>query len=131
MKPKKQKKQRPNVHTTFQLSDDACRALADALLFLLSLEGFSFEDAKISYDSASSAEDKLFDKDTTLTRGEVRATAKAIDIVLQEIPANASNYAYMETDNPNILADLEKDIPIFEELQSVFALVVKDLRKMK
>lgn len=131
MKPKKQKKQRPNVHTKFHLSDDACRALADALLFLLSLEDFSFENEKICYDSASSAEEKLFDKDTTLTRGEVRATAKAIDLVLQTLPANDADYSYMETDYPNILSDLKKEIPILEQLQPVFALVVKDLRKMK
>lgn len=131
MKPKKATKQRPNVHMNFQLSDNACSALSDALIFMLCLKDFSFDNAKINYDSASAAQAKLFDKDTILTRGEVRATAMAIDLVLQKFSADYSNYIYMEEEYPGILADLQGCLPTLKELHPTFILAVKDLRKLK
>ena len=130
MKPKKAKKQRLNVHVDFSFSDDACKALSDALVFLLNLKEFSFEQEKISEDSASNAEEKLACHVTNLARGEIRATAKAIDVVLLHLPDNKPNYSYMEEDFPSLLADLEKGLPTLQYLQPIFQQVLKDLKKM-
>ena len=130
IKSKKPKKQRQNVHVTFQLSSEACGALTNALDFLLSLNDFSFAEEKINWDSASAAAEKLFDCETDLTRGEVRATAKAISEVLSRIPVNTSFYSYVEEDYPNLLSELERDIPLLKELQPIFEETVKQLKKM-
>lgn len=131
MKPKKNKQQRPNIHTKFSLSDEECRVLSDALTFMLNLKDFSLEEEKINYDSADNAETKLFDKVTELTRGEVRATSKAIDVVLLRLPDKADEYAYMEDDFPELLSNLKENLPILQHLQLVFQAVVRDLRKNK
>ena len=129
MKPKKNKQQRPNVHTKFNLSDEACRALSDALTFMLNLKDFSLEEEKINYDSADNAEAKLFDKVTELTRGEVRAASKAIDVVLIRLQDATDEYAFMEEDFPELLSSLKENLPILQELQPIFKAVVRDLRK--
>ena len=131
MKPKKTKKQRPNVHVEFRMSDEGCRVLSNALLFLLNLKDFSYEEEKINYDSADQAEEKFTNKETNLTRGEVRATAKAIDVALSRLPDKLSDFEYMEEDFPGLLSDLEKDLPVLQQLQPIFHTAVSDLRKMK
>lgn len=131
MKPKKNKKQRPNIHITFSLAPECCVALSNALLFLLNLRDFSFDASKISLDSANEAEDKLFSKECELTRGEVRATAKAIDVVLERFPGHQDEFSYMNEEIENLLVDLEKDLPILLQLQPIFQTAVSDLRKMK
>lgn len=131
MKQKKVKKQRPNVHVEFALSDEACKALSDALLFLLNLRDFSFDEEKLSSDSANQAEEKLFDREMTLTRGEVRATAKAIDTVLLRLPDHFEEFAYMEEGLDYLLEDLKNELPTLQQLQPVFQTAVSGLRKMK
>ena len=130
MKSKKNKKQRQNVHCEFRMSDEGCRALSNALLFLLALRDFSFEAEKINYDSADRAEEKLSCNDANLTRGEVRATAKAIDVSILCLSNSQSDYTYIDDDFPDLLADLERDMPILLELQPIFHTAVKDLSKM-
>lgn len=130
MKPKKSKKQRLNVHVTFSLTDEACQVLSNALVFLQNLNDFSFEIEKISPDSALNAEEKLFDNEKDLSRGEIRATAKAIDVVLERLPGNHSEFSYMEEDLPDLLSDLERDLELLRHWQPVFHQVVKDLKKM-
>ena len=131
MCPKKLKKQRPNIHTEFHLTEEACCALSNALLFMLSLCDFSFANEKISYDSTAQAEEKLFDGTTDLTRGEVRATAKAIDLVLSNLPDKIDEYAYMDSDFPDLRKDLMDELSILKDLKPVFEMAVKDLNKKK
>ena len=130
MKPKKSKKQRQNVHVEFSFTDDACKALSNALAFMLSMKDFSFEQEKISEESASNAEDKLAYSERSLSRGEIRATAKAIDLVLLHIPGNIAEFSYIEDDIPGLLSDLEADLPILQHWKPVFQQVIKDLKKM-
>lgn len=131
MKPKKSKKQRTYVTLTFSLTPEGCRALSNALLFLLNLDEFSFEAAKISLDSADQAENKLFDNECTLTRGEVRATSTAIDVVLEHFPGHQKEFSYMDDEVDYLLNDLERDLPILVQLQPIFHTAVSDLKKMK
>ena len=130
MKAKKAKKQRLNVHVSFSFTDEACRALSNALVFLQNLHDFSFDQEKISPDSAFNAEEKLFNNEKELSRGEIRATAKAIDVVLSNLPNNLADLSYMEEDFPDLLSDLEKDLELLQHWQIVFNQVVKDLKKM-
>ena len=130
MKTKKSKKQRLNIHVDFSLTDEACLALSNALAFLQNLDNFSFDDEKISEDSALRAEEKLFTCEKSLSRGEVRAVAKAIDVVLEQLPVNRSRFSYIEEDLPDLLVDLERNLDILRHLQIVFHQVVKDLKKM-
>lgn len=131
MSQKKVKKQRPNIHTEFHLTEDACNALSNALLFMLSHNDFSFANEKISYDSAARAEEKLFDGTTDLTRGEVRAAAKAVDLVLSNLPDKVDEYAYMDSDFPDLRKDLMNELSILKDLKPVFEGAVKDLCKKK
>ena len=131
MKQKKSKKQRPYVTLTFSLPPESCRALSNALLFLMNLDGFSFETANISLDSADQAESKLFDNECTLTRGEVRATSTAIDVVLERFPGHQKEFSYMNDEVDYLLNDLERDLPILIQLQPIFHTAVSDLKKMK
>ena len=130
MKSKKVKKQRLNVHVSFSFTDEACHVLSNALVFLQNLHGFSFDQEKISPDSAFNAEEKLFNNEKDLSRGEIRATSKAIDVVLSNLPTNRANFAYMEEDLPGLLSDLENNLDLLQHWQIVFQQVVKDLKKM-
>ena len=98
---------------------------------MLSLCDFSFANEKISYDSTAQAEEKLFDGTTDLTRGEVRATAKAIDLVLSNLPDKIDEYAYMDSDFPDLRKDLMDELSILKDLKPVFEMAVKDLNKKK
>lgn len=130
MKPKKTKNHRPNIHVEFSLTDEACRTLSNALVFLQEMNGFSFDTEKISKESAFRAEEKLFACEKSLARGEVRAVSKAIDVVLEQLPNNRSHFSYMEEDLPDLLIDLERDLEVLRHWQIVFHQVVKDLKKM-
>ncbi|MBR4291946.1 MAG: hypothetical protein IKT52_15120 [Oscillospiraceae bacterium] len=131
MKSKKQKKQRSNVHTYYPFNDEVCSALSNALFFLLNLEDFSFDEAQINMDSTSNAEDKWFCKEPELTRGEVRATAKAIQVVLERSSDGLSDYTYMNEEVPGFISDLEKNLPILRELDTIFQEEVRRLKKIK
>lgn len=128
MKTKKHKPQRKPVYSTFPISDEASVALSHALLFVINLKGFSFESEKISLDSAYSAENKLFDKITTLTRGEVRATAKAIDVILELAPDGFSAYSYIDEEIEGLISDVHRGLPIYELLAPVFRQAVINLK---
>lgn len=130
VKPKKSKKQRLNVHVDFSFTDEACHALANALAFLQNLDGFSFDTEKISEESSIRAEEKLSACEKSLSRGEIRAVSKAIDVVLEQLPGNRSRFSYIEEDLPDLLADLERDMDLLRHWQIVFHEVVKDLKKM-
>lgn len=131
MKPKKAKQQRLNIHTEFDITDEDCAALSHALAFVGLLEDFSYVDEKISYDSALHAEDKLFCNTKELSRGEVNATARAIDVVLLRLPGHVSDFSYMEDEIPNLLTDLEKELPLLQALQPIFHNAVTFLKKHK
>lgn len=130
MKPKKTKKQRPNIHVEFSLTDEACHTLSNALVFLQEMNGFSFDTEKISEESTFRAEEKLSACEKSLARGEVRAVSMAIDVVLEQLPDNRSHYSYIEEDFPGLLIDLERDLEILRHWQVIFHQVVKDLKKM-
>ena len=129
IKPKK--KQRPNVHTTFSIPEEASTALSHAVLFLLNVKGFSFENEKISMDSAFGAEEKLSEHETTLTRGEVRATAKALDFVLNCFPLTNKTYDYIDQEVPGLISDIENELSLLQQLLPAFQQAVKDLKKMR
>lgn len=127
----KHKKSNPYITVTFSMSPDGCRALSNALLFMLNLRGFSFDEAKISQDSAGNAEEKLFSCECTLTKGETRATSKAIDTVLERFPGHREEFSYMDNEIDYLLNDLERELPILTQLQPVFHTAVSDFKKMK
>lgn len=131
MKPKKVKKQRSNVHTYYPFTDETCFALSCALLFLLNLTDFSFEDAKIDRNSAYNAEDKWFGKNRDLTRGEVRATAKAIQVVLERSTNGFAEYTYIDAEIPELLTDLENNLSLLRELDPIFQQEVRTLQRIK
>lgn len=131
MKPKKAKQQKLNIHTKFDITNADCSALSNALTFIDLLEDFSYATEKISYDSACNAENKLSSNIKELTRGEVNATAKAIDIVMLRLPGHVSDFSYMEDDLPDFLTDLEKELPLLQALQPVFHHAVTYLKKHK
>lgn len=130
MKPKKAKKQRPNIHVEFSLTDEACRTLSNALAFLQEMGEFSYDAEKISEESAFRAEEKLAACEKSLARGEIRAVSKAIDVVLEQLPDNRSHFSYIEEDLPDLLTSLERDMEVLRHWQVVFHQVVKDLKKM-
>lgn len=129
MKSNKHKSQKKPVYCTFPLSDEASVSLSHALLFVLNLREFSFENEKISLDSAYSAENKLFGKITTLTRCEVRATAKALDVILDLAPNGFSAYSYIDDEVDGLVSDVQNGLPIYELLAPVFRQAVNDLKK--
>lgn len=131
MKSKKAKKQRPNVHTYYPFNDETCIALSCALLFMLNLNDFSFENEKIDKNSAFNAEEKWFDKEPDLTRGEVRATAKAIQVVLERSANGFDDYMYIDEEIPDLLADLKNSLTLLCELEPIFQQEVRTLRKIK
>lgn len=115
----------------FQFSDLQRSILSNSLDFLTHCETFSFESAKISYDSAISAADKLDENDYTLTRGEVRAAAKAVELCLSAVNGDLSSYAYIDLAFPGILAILKENAGVLQSLNQWLSAVVKDLQKMK
>lgn len=131
MKSKKAKKSKPIVHTKFPFTPDECKALSNALDFLMNYESFSFEQAKISHDCAFEAAEKLDGNDYTLTRGEVRASAMAVDVAIQALSNSDADFSSIEKDFPGIISELRSSLPTLEHLSNLLNTVVKDLRKMR
>ncbi|MBR2422584.1 MAG: hypothetical protein IKB09_09595 [Oscillospiraceae bacterium] len=131
MKPKKAKKNKPIVHTKFPFTPEDREVLSNALDFLMNYDGFSFTDAKIEHSCAFEAANKLDGDDCTLTRGEVRAAAKAVEVALHALSDANTDFSYIESGFPGLVADLKENIPTLERLNELLQAVVKDLRKMK
>lgn len=131
MKSKKVKKAKPIVHTNFPFTPDQCDTLSNALDFLMNYDTFSFEDAKISRDCAFAAAEKMNDRFCTLTRGEVRAAAVAVDITLQALADISVDFSHIENDFPGIISDLKTNLSTLEFLRNLLIEVVKDLQKTK
>ena len=131
MKSKKSKKSKPIVHTTFPFSPEQRDTLSNALDFLMNCEGFSFDQAKISHDCAFEAAEKLDNNEYTLTRGEVRASAAAVDTAIQALSNSDYDFSSIEEDYPGLISDLRSNLPTLDYLSHLLNEVVKDLRKMK
>ena len=131
MKTKKQKNSKPNVHIEFSFTREQCRVLIDALDFLMFADVISFEEEKISHDSAFEATEKLRMCDCTFTRGEVRASAKAVEVAIRELSVGHRDFPDLEEDFDGIIDDLVSNLPVLEELIPVLSKSVQELKKLK
>ena len=131
MKHKKIKKQKRLIHTHIVFKDEHGDALCNALLFMLGCGDFNFQSEKICAACADTAQEKLCERDVTLTPGELKASAKAITFALSCLSEDMSKYLFMEDDFPGLLSDLKNSLPFLEEMEPHFQSMVSDLRKMQ
>lgn len=128
MKPKKHK---PIVHTRFTFSDAERKALSDALDFLMNCKDFSFDNAKIDPECAFEAAEKIDNGDCTLTRGELRASAKAVEVAIHALSDTNVDFSYIEEGFPGLISDLKASLSILVSLNPLLQSAVKDLKKYK
>lgn len=131
MKSKKAKKNKPIVHIEFSVTTEQREVLSKALDFLMNYEAFSFDQAKISHDCAFEAAEKLDSNECTLTRGEVRASAAAVNTVIQALSNGESDFSAIEEEFPGLISELKASSPTLNALSHLLNKVVEDLRKMK
>lgn len=131
MKPKKSKISKPIVHTTFPFTPQQRDTLSNALDFLMNCEDFSFDQAKISHDCAFETAEKLDDNEYTLTRGEVRASAAAVDNAIQALSNSNYDFSSIEEDFPGLISELRSSLTTLEYLSLLLNEAVTDLRKIK
>ena len=131
MKSKKNKPKRPNIHVTMQLEAIEQKAVENALDFLVLCKGFSFKDAKIESDCAYMAADKLTAGELEFTRGEIRASAKAIEFASHCLSEHAKELDEVAAECPEVVEDLQDKLPVLNHLLPRYQQIVSDLKKMK
>ena len=127
----KPKKKRPQVYTRFVFEDAQRHTISNALLFLLSCKDFSFDSENIEEDCADAALDKFFSnsEEVVLTRGELRATSRAISHTVRSLSADSEKYMFLDHDYPDLISDLTGALEILRDFEPKFQLLVRDLRK--
>ena len=116
---------------TIPFDRETCTAISYALLFLLNLEDFPFEEKKIDKNCIDLAEEKMHDFEPTLTKGQILATARAISAVLDLAEGGFDPYKYVEEDFPELLSRLETRLPVLRLAGSELQRKALSLRKSK
>lgn len=110
MKRKKSNSSTPPI--SFSFGRESCTAISCALLFLLNLRDFPFEEKKIDKNCIDIAEEKMRNIEPRLTKGQAGATARAIIAVLELADGGFDKYTYVEEDFPGLLSRLESSLPV-------------------
>lgn len=131
MKPKKAKHNRPNIHVTMNLEENHKKAVERALDFLLVCNSFSFEDAKIERNCAYMAAEKLCTGELDFTRGEIRASAKAIEFAIHCLSDHTKELEEVAVDYPEIVKDVQDNFEILNSLLPDYQNLVSEIKKMK
>lgn len=131
MKHKKRKPLKPIIHTKLPMTEEDQEAVMNALDFMTLCKSFPYEKAKIDPDCAHAALHKLSCYELTFTRGELRASAKAVEFAIQCLADRGTEFQEVAEAVPKLIPALEKSLPTLVRLNPDYQVLVADLKKLK